>query len=324
MVSRRSLLLGGLATSACSSASSSASGPSNGGGAVFVAQTGNDSNPATELRPVKTLTRAFALATPGVTLFMKGGVYRETIGPGIPSGRSWSEAVKVAAFAAQPVVIRPVGGLRVLDLAGPSFVIFDGLILDGAQVALDGVKITSGAGGRSHHIRIQNSEVMNAPSQGILVTDGADSNEFINVRVHNNGRTDFNHGMYISANGNVIDNCDIYANAGWGVHAYPHPNQLTVRGCRIYQNARVGARGPGIGFYGGSGLRALGNDISGNAIGIEVDLGATGAELNGNRISSNRGQGILISRASGTVVDGNIVSGNGGGNVVDRGLGTRS
>ena len=87
MVSRRSLLLGALATSACSSASSSASGPSNGSGAVFVAQTGNDSNPATELRPVKTLTRAFALATPGVTLFMKGGVYRETIGPGIPSGR---------------------------------------------------------------------------------------------------------------------------------------------------------------------------------------------------------------------------------------------
>jgi parallel beta-helix repeat protein len=323
MTSRRSLLLGALATAACNSVSSSSSGPSN-GGALFLAESGNDSNPATELRPVRTFTRAFALATPGVTLFLKGGVYRETIGPGIPSGTSWSAPVRVAAFAAQPVVVRPVGGFRVLDLAGPSYVIFDGLILDAAQVALDGVKITGGAGGRSHHIRLQNSEVMNAPSQGILVTAEADSNEFINVRIHDNGRTDFNHGMYISSAGNVVDNCDIYRNAGWGVHAYPAPSQLTVRGCRIHQNARVGARGPGIGFYGGAGLRALGNDISSNAIGIAVDLGARGAELTGNRVSSNRGEGILIQSAAGTVIEGNTVSANGGGNLVDRGVGTRS
>jgi parallel beta-helix repeat protein len=324
MTSRRSLLLGALATAACNSASSSSSsGPSN-GGALFVAQSGDDANPATELRPVRTVSRALSLATSGVTLFLKGGVYRETIGPGIPSGSSWSSAVRVAAFAGQPVVIRPVGGVRVLDLQGPSYVIFDNLILDGAQVSLDAVKITAGAGGRSHHIRIQNSEVMNAPSQGVLITEGADSNEFINVRIHDNGRTDFGHGMYISTDGNVVDNCDIYRNAGWGVHAYPHPNQLTVRSSRIHNNARTGARGPGIGFYGGGGLRALGNDISGNAIGIAVDYGANGAELSGNRISGNRGEGIFIGGAAGTVVEGNIVSSNGGGNFVDRGVGTRT
>ena len=327
MIHRRGVLLGLLAA-ACDGRSS-LSGPSleqTTNEATFVAPNGNDANSGTELAPMRTFARALTLVRPGTTLFLKGGVYQEQLelGPGIPSGRSWAAPVTVAAYQGQSVIIRPLGTFRVLFLAGPSYVVIDGLILDGARVTLDGIKITSQGGGRSHHIRIQNTEVMNAPGQGILTSDGADSNEFINVRVHDNGRNDFSHGMYVSTDHNLIENCEIYRNSGWGVHAFSAPNHLTVRGCRIHQNARTGTRGVGIGLYGGEGLRALGNDVSGNADGIAVDYSARGAEVIGNRVHGNRGQGILIgSGASGTRVDGNIVSGNGGGNLIDNGAGTR-
>jgi parallel beta-helix repeat protein len=322
---RRAILLGLLAAS-CDSRSS-VSGPSLGqdsSGAAFVAPNGNDANAGTELAPVRTFARALSLVRPGMTLFLKGGVYQEELSGGIPSGVSWSAPVRIAGFPGQPAIVRPVGTDRVLYFAGPSYVVVDGLILDGARVAFDCIKITTGGGGRSHHIRIQNTEVMNAPGQGILLSDGADSNEFISVRVHDNGRSsDFVHGMYITTNGNLIDNCDIYRNSGWGVHAYPAPNNLTVRGCRIYQNARAGARGEGIGLYGGQGLRALGNEVSGNAKGIAVD-GTTGAEVTGNRVHGNRGEGIVIrGPAQGTRVEGNTASGNGGGDLIDQGAGTR-
>jgi parallel beta-helix repeat protein len=325
MIHRRELLLGLLAAGC--DGRSSLSGPSlkeTTNEATFVAPNGNDANSGTQLAPVRTLTRALNRVRPGTTLFLKGGVYQEELGAGIPSGASWSAPVRIGAFQGQPAIVRPLGTSRVLFLAGPSYVVIDGLILDGARVTLDAVKITSGGGGRSHHIRIQNTEVMNAPGQGILITDGADSNEFINVRVHHNGRNDFTHGIYVSTNHNLIENCEIFQNSGWGVHAFEAPNNLTVRGCRIYQNARIGARGPGIGLYGGEGLRAFGNEVSGNAKGIEVDYSARGAEIVGNRIHGNRGEGILIGGgASGTRVDGNAVTGNGGGSLIDRGAGTR-
>lgn len=324
MIHRRGLLLGLLAAT-CDGRSSLSGSSMNEATteATFVATNGNDANPGTELAPVRTFARALSLVNPGTTLFLKGGVYQEELSAGMPSGRSWSAPVRVAAYQGQPAILRPLGTDRVLFLAGPSYVVIDGLILDGARVTLDGVKITSGAGGRSHHIRIQNTEVMNAPGQGILISSGADSNEFVNVRVHDNGRNDFSHGIYVATDGNLIENCDIYRNSGWGVHAYEAPNNVTVRGCRIYQNARTGARGVGIGLYGGEGLRALSNEVWGNAVGIGVDS-TRGAEVIGNRVHDNRDQGILVgSRASGTRVDGNTVSGNGGGNLIDNGAATR-
>ncbi|HWC04149.1 MAG TPA: right-handed parallel beta-helix repeat-containing protein [Methylomirabilota bacterium] len=319
MMHRRALLLGALASAACDASSSSSSGPST-TQAKFMAVNGNDRNSANEIAPVRTLARALSLVTAGTTLFIKGGVYQEATGHSFPSGRSWDAPLRIAAYQGQPVVLRPAGTARVLDFVGRSYVIVDGLTIDAARVTADGIKITEG----SHHIRIQNTEVMNAPSQGILLSVGAHSNELVNLRVHDNGRNDFCHGIYVATDNNLIENCEIYRNAGWGVHAWEAPNNLTVRGCRIYQNARVGARGPGIGLYGGAGLRAHNNEVWGNAVGITAAFGSQGAEILGNRVYNNRGQGIFVNlNARGTRVDGNTSHGNGGGNLVDFGEGTR-
>jgi parallel beta-helix repeat protein len=315
MIPRRALVLGAL-TAACGGKSSFSSSSSlSTTEAVFVATNGSDGNPGTEIAPVRTFAHALGLVTPGTTLYIKGGIYSEGMEGSIPSGRSWEAPVRVAAYQGQAVVLRPVGGSRVLHFEGQSYIVVDGLILDGARVAVDGIKITTGA----HHIRIENTEVMSAPNQGILLTQGANSNQFINLRVHDNGRSEFGHGIYVSTDDNLIENCEIYRNAGFGVHAYEAPNRVTVTGCRIYQNVR----GAGIGLYGGEGLRAVGNDVSANGLGITVNYNARGAEVVGNRIYNNRGPGILVGGdARGTRVSGNAVFGNSDGDLVDDGEGT--
>ena len=48
-------------------------------GAIFVATTGNDYAPGTAAGPVKTITRALALAPAGGTVVLRGGTYHETV-----------------------------------------------------------------------------------------------------------------------------------------------------------------------------------------------------------------------------------------------------
>lgn len=43
---------------------------------IYVSPTGSDANPGTKLRPVKTIGRADALATPGSTIHVAAGIYR--------------------------------------------------------------------------------------------------------------------------------------------------------------------------------------------------------------------------------------------------------
>ena len=192
------------------------------------------------------------------------------------------------------------------------YIVIDGLVLDGAHVVREVVKITyaNDPATSAHHIRIQNSELKNAPAQGILVGGATGFNEFINLTVHDNGRTDFEHGMYIANDNNVIDRCTVYRNAGWGLHLFGgSPSHNTVRNNRVYNNARAGARGPGIGIYGPNNL-AYNNVLWGNNGGFELD-GTANVELYNNTIYNNNagtdGPGIAIGVASNMIIRNNII-----------------
>src|SRR5207249_1171286 len=158
-----------------------------------------------------------------------------------------------------------------------SYIVIDGFVID-ASHALDGIKITYlTSGGRANHIRIQNSEIFYAPGNGVFVDAGSDGNEFINLHVHDNGTNDFNHGMYIVSNDNLVEDCSIHDNAGWGVHMYSESgvgvNNNIIRDNIIYDNGRAG-RGPGILLSSGSGNQTSNNDVWGNNGGIAIDYGA--------------------------------------------------
>jgi parallel beta-helix repeat protein len=294
--------------------------PSAAGTVYYVAPTGSDDNSCTVAqsvsRPKRTINAAVACLAPGSTLYIRGGVYAETLFDVIPSGNSWTDPVTIAAYPGEQVTLRPAGGDQVIHIeSSHHHIVIDGLILDGANVALEVMKITyrSDPADAAHHIRVQNSELMNAPGQGILVTQGG-FNELVNLKVHDNGRTDFEHGFYISSDNNLIDHCTIYRNAGWGVHVFgSSPRANTVTNNRIHDNARAGARGPGIGLYGPDNI-AFNNIVWKNNGGIEIDTAANVGVYNNTLYDNNGGNGqhpgINLGSISGVTIRNNIVNRN--------------
>jgi len=299
----------------------------------YVATTGNDANPGTESQPFKTLTKGVRGLHPGDTLYVKSGTYAESLHNKIPGGTSWSSPVTVAASPGHTVTMRPpAGNSVVLSFAGSTkqYIVVNGFILDAVNVSADGIVINYGSTtGAAHHIRIINCEVKNAPIQGILVQTGADHNEFINLKVHDNGTTDFGHGFYIKSSHNLVEKSLVYRNAGLGVKI--HHDQMTgvtnnniVRNNRIYQNARVGDRGPGMILSSGSGNMAYNNLIWGNNGGIKVDYQqVSNTKVYNNVVYANTSWGILIGSGSRNArVKNNIVYQNSGPEIINNGSGT--
>jgi Right handed beta helix region/Protein of unknown function (DUF1565) len=297
----------------------------------YVAMTGDDANPGTEMQPFRNINRGVKGLNPGDILYVKSGTYAESLFNTIHGGTSWSAPVTVAAYPGHTVILKPAAGDRVLHFQGSDkqYIVIDGFILDAVNVTYDAVKITSGStGGAAHHIRLKNSHVRNAPGQGILVSVGSDYNEFLNLNVYDNGTTDFNHGFYIASSHNLVERSTIYRNAGWGVHVYSQGKQTAnnnmIRSNRIYDNARVGNRGVGLLFSSGIDNMAYNNLIWGNKGGIQVDYGASDTKIYNNTIYSNKDSyGIFIgSRSSRAVVQNNIVYQHGSRDIVDQGSST--
>jgi hypothetical protein len=297
----------------------------------YVATTGNNTNPGTEAQPFRNITRGVQDLKPGDTLYVKSGTYAESLINTIPGGTSWSAPVTVAAYPGHTVTLKPASGGNVLRFQGSStrYIVIDGLILDGANVQYETVKITYGsASGAAHHIRIQNGQIRNAPAQGILTSHGSDFNEFINLSVYNNGTTDLDHGFYITSANNLIERCDVHHNVGRGVQLYSQSSQTVnyniVRSNRLHDNARLGTRGPGLSISSGTGNLAYNNLIWGNNGGIQVDYGASGAQIYNNTIYNNKGNyGIFLGAGSSqAVVQNNIAYQHGSQDIVDQGSGT--
>ncbi|MEP7284585.1 MAG: right-handed parallel beta-helix repeat-containing protein [Chloroflexota bacterium] len=293
----------------------------------YVATGGNDSNPGTQAQPFRTINRGVSVLRPGDTLLVGAGTYNEYINNSIPSGSSWTSPVTVQASPRNSVTIKPPSGSdRAMTFDGSTqYVIVDGFILDGTNAGIDTLKF-QGATGRPNpnHIRIINSEIKNAPRQGILVSQGDQYIELINLVVHDNGSTDFDHGMYIQGDHILIQGCTIYSNAGWGIHIYGGaPSNITVVDNKIHDNARLGLRGFGIGVYTGDSNQIYNNVIWGkNQGGIDIGRGITNAGIYNNTVANNRESGItILSSSTSTTLRNNLVMQSGSG-LVNNGVGT--
>jgi parallel beta-helix repeat protein len=292
----------------------------------YVATNGNDSNPGTEVQPFRTIAKGISVLGPGDTLLVKSGTYGESL-RSFPSGTSWNAPVTVATYPGARVIINGSYYGYVAYITNCSYVVLDGLVFDGVNGSTEGILIDEGA----HHIRIKNSEVKNAKMTGILVNNvgspNSDYNEFINLDVHDNGTTDFDHGLYIETANNLVEDCRVYNNSGWGVHIYNGSsavaNNNTVRKNKIYDNARTGVRGRGIILSSGSGNIAYDNLIWGNQDGIQIAYNASNSQVYNNTIYANDGYGIVIQDSSThAIVKNNISYQNPSGDISDGGSGT--
>ncbi len=278
----------------------------------MAASNGNDGNTGTQSAPFKTLERGLGVLMPGETLYVRGGTYQGFYSTlKIPSGNSWSQPVTVKAYNKEKVVLTapPVKSpLHFND--GSRYIIVDGFIMD-AKGGDSGI----GTGHDSHHIRILNGEVMNAPNSGVISHSGSSAFEFINLRIHDNGNNGSalpGHGVYLSTSSNLIKDCLVYNNAGFGISLYSggghNPSYNRILNNKVYSNAQSG-KGVGISIYHGTGNSAINNIVWGhNKTGIDIQSGATQAFVYNNTIY-NEAYGIYVGDyTSGSKVFNNLIS----------------
>ena len=201
----------------------------------YVAQTPNasDSNTGTLEQPFLTINKGVSVLAAGDTLFVRTGIYAESLIHNIPAGTAWTNPVKVAAFPGESVTIRPSVGTNdnfVFEFGdvNQQYIIIDGFIIDGvnlrltdagtgAVVAAACVKIWQ------HHIRFNNVEIKGCPSYGFWVTPslgtnnpGSD-NELVNSKIHDTGVTQDTHAIYFLGPRNILERTEIYNNPGGGI-----------------------------------------------------------------------------------------------------------
>jgi len=321
-------------------------------GNYYVATNGSNSNPGTISQPFRTIAKGVSMLTPGKTLLVRSGTYAESLQGTIPGGTSWSSPVTVEAYPGETVTLQPPSGAGcALHFQGSNeqYIIVQGFIIDAKNVTTDAIKITSGSGtaaDAANHIKITNCEVENAIGQGIITTDGANYNQFINLNVHGNGGvaqgagSHDSHGMYISTAYNTISGCTIYDNGGRGIQLcdWGTPdtvNNNVVTGNRVYDNGlNNDGGGPGISVASGDNNIISNNVVYGNSDGgiqIEYYAPANNQVVN-NTVVNNPGPdfgGIYIGPATSggaainTLVENNISYNNTGpGNFTDLGAST--
>ncbi len=289
----------------------------------YVAPNGNDGNPGTIDQPYRTVNAGVRVLAPGDTLYLRAGTYQESLYNAISGGTSWNNPVTVKAYSGETVTLRvqnSPNGVLYFSAPNSQYIVIDGLSLDAANSPTAVVYIE----GDAHHIRLVNCELENSSFVGLY---GGRDSEFINLNVHDNGVTEFGHGLYIWTSNNLVEGSQIHHNAGWGVHIYTGTgsgaDNNTVQDNEIYENARAGGRGTGILLSSGTGNIAEGNRIWGNQGGVDIDYGSIEAQVFNNEIYDNQQYGIYIGNGSqGAVVHDNNIHDNSGADIIDNGSGS--
>jgi parallel beta-helix repeat protein len=231
----------------------------------------------------------------------------------IPNGTSWDNPVTVAANPGDIVTIKPGSGKAffwILD-GQDKYLIIDGFIVDGQNVAWHGLKSSNG----TRYIRLQNSEIKNSRYTGIIVTNSkadqaiygapADTyHEFRNLHVHHNGSSVKDHGFYIESGRNLVEYSDIHHNSGNGGKFYMDrsfggggtANYNIFRYSTTHDNSTNCSEGLCTGWLLGSGKgnQAYGNISYNQKVGFAIGSDAIGALLYNNIAYNNSLYGIHI------------------------------
>lgn len=283
-------------------------------GTVYYAATnGSDSNPGTITQPFRTIRKGLGILRASETLYIRGGTYGEIIDSNtqtLPTGTSWANAPVISGYPGETVIINGAAGSgAVINIAASyiQYLIFKDFILDAS-----GSTFCLGTYGTPHHVRFQNIEAKNAAMSCFLQNAGSTFFEFINNRVHNNGRNaSLDHGFYLNGADNLIEGNDIYSNTAHGIQIYPNPQRNIIRRNKIHGNGTLGSTTYGIVAYGDNNkiYNNLVYDMPSGTGGIYLGGGSSTA-ISNNTIYNSGGTGIQVSAgASGITIRNNIIRG---------------
>ena len=221
---------------------------------LYVSTAGNDSYPGTLAQPCRTITHAYNMAAPGVTIIVAPGVYTDY-------QTGWGIHLGASGTASSPIVLQSqVPGAAVIDGQNAS----DrnvGIYIDGNYNIVDGFEIKGGPlggislytpGGSNNQIRNCNIHNNGNPASnsgqgqdGIYSSQGTSGNVYSANYIHDNGRTGSNldHGLYLCGNNEVIMNNVVFANA---VHGLQIAGYTTVNNMKVCNNVFAYNGGNGI------------------------------------------------------------------------------
>src|SRR6266513_4988247 len=265
------------------------------GADLYVSTQGNDSNPGTSTQPFRTITRAYSLAGPGVTINVMPGVYTD-----YSSG--WGLHLGASGTASSPIVLRSqVRGGAIIDGQNLS----DrnkGIYLDGSYNIVDGFEIRGGPNGGitiwGNYNQILNNEIHHNGNPASTSTNGKDgvysgegthNNIYTANYIHDNGRAGSNldHGLYLCGANEAVLNNILVRNVATGLQIAGYS---TVSNMKVYNNV--------IAWNG--------------TCGIILWQALSGVDIKNNILYQNGhyGLGSFAATGSGVVVDHNLSYGN--------------
>jgi hypothetical protein len=266
---------------------------------LYVSTQGSDSNPGSLTSPLRTITRAYSLASAGTTILVLPGVYTDyRTGWGIHLGKSGT--------ASSPIVLKSqVRGKAIVDgqnLSDRN----QGFYISGSYNVVDGFEIRNSPHGGialyGNDNRILNNEIhhngnpASASSNGqdgVYSSKGTSGNYYAGNSVHDNGRTGSNldHGFYLCGQNETIINNLLFRNAACGLQVAGY---TTVSNMKVHNNVMA---------WNGT-------------TGIILWMSLNGVDIRNNILYRNGRYGINSYEAhgSGVVVSHNLSFGNASGN----------
>lgn len=222
----------------------------------YIAPYGNDTTGDGSIgNPWLTFSKGIQNIVAGDTLFSRQnldgspGIYPEKISS-VPSGTSWLNKVTISNYPGEKVILRPTSGRKCLSLfsANVKFVQFDGLNYDGTQLSdYEGcIDLFGSVSGDVSDIRVWNGECSGkgrsqsfgcifAGSSGGGAGLGFGANlHFNNLKVHGGGQNQLDHAFYLTGNGAIVENSEIFDFTGAGIQFYNGSGQPT--GCIARRN----------------------------------------------------------------------------------------
>ncbi len=265
---------------------------------LYVSTQGSDTNRGTAAQPFRTITHAYTLAAPGLTIHVAPGIYHDyTSRWGIRLGKSGT--------AKNPIVLQSsVRGGAVIDGQNTPDR-NQGFYIDGSYNTVDGFEIRNcphggiAVYGNGNRIRLNEIHHNGNPASsssngqdGIYSDEGTRDNSYEADSIHDNGRAGSNldHGLYLCGQNEMVINNLLYRNAATGLQIAGYQ---TVSKMKVYNNVMAWNGTSGIVLW-----KAL-NDV----------------EIKNNILYRNGRYGLTSyeARGKGVVVDHNLCFENGQG-----------
>jgi hypothetical protein len=212
------------------------------GRAFYVATSGSDRNPGTLARPWRTIHAALERVRPGQRIFVRPGIYEESLF--VERSGTREAPISLAAYARARPVVRPRAtgedtyGIRI----DGSYVRVKGFVFEGASgTSSANVYVMNGA----RNIELRGNVIRNGGDQGIYTEDGTENVQIIANVVHDNGAglegQHQSHGMYLNGARHVVVNNLVYDHPhGFGIHVYDENDGTIVVGNTVAYSAWSG------------------------------------------------------------------------------------